>query len=74
MKEEQSKKLAGTPDLSVANVEDCPSDLEKMEQECNIEALFQSEFGFTRVIEVLSKHAKFILGHNMLLDLGFLYR
>lgn len=45
-----------------------------MEDEVEAEKLFQKELGFSRVIEVLMTCGKPIIGHNMILDLGFIYR
>jgi poly(A)-specific ribonuclease len=39
-----------------------------------IEILYEQELGFTKVIEMIMKSKKPIIGHNMIMDIGFIYR
>ena len=48
--------------------------LQKIQDEEASKELYNKELGFTRVIELLMKFKNPIIGHNMIYDLGFIYR
>lgn len=70
--DEEEKKVEiarnSPPPESVCN------DEQKMSEERDIKHLYNYELGFTKVIEALMKNKKPIIGHNMLYDIGFIYR
>ena len=39
-----------------------------------INILYEEQIGFTKVIEMLAASKKPLVGHNMIMDMGFIYR
>lgn len=68
IKEEIQKKSTPVP------VDPDTQESQEKIDKVDIETMFQTELGFSRVIEVIMKSKKPIIGHNMMYDLGFIYR
>lgn len=50
------------------------SDAQRHADEMEINILYEEQVGFTKVIEMLAASKKPLIGHNMIMDMGFIFR
>lgn len=67
---EEAKKSPKEEEEKKTNVVDSN---EKRQLDQEVEELFQSELGFSRIIELLIQSQKPIVGHNMIYDIAFVF-
>ena len=62
----------------VSNVDEEKKNLDILSQkqqiEQEVEELYQSELGFTRIVELLINAKKPLIGHNMIYDVAFMFK
>lgn len=50
------------------------SDAQRHADEMDINIMYEEQLGFTKVIELLAQSKKPLVGHNMIMDMGFIFR
>lgn len=66
--EEAKQEILKPPSFSEA------SDAQKHADKMDIEIMYEEQLGFTKVIEMLAESRKPLIGHNMMMDMGFIFR